>query len=102
MKNIVIALVLGILSSCLSYIFMTFQISMRLIYAFNPFVILYYLFDRTPASQFLAAIVVGAINLIPFLFFGILSIFMHKWKFGPWLFGALIALYVGRIVYRLI
>ena len=100
MKNIGIALFLGALSSCLSYIIL--NVSLPLGYVFNPFIVYYFDFQAFGGNRFWSDLAVGALNLVPFLFFGILSIHIRKWAFGPWLFGALILIYLGWIVSHLL
>ena len=99
MKNISIALSLGILSSCVSYALLL--VSLPLAYVFNPFIVYYFDFEASGWSGFGADLAVAALNLIPFLSFGILSMYVRKWAFGPLLFGALSLLYFGWIISHL-
>ncbi|MDD3311320.1 hypothetical protein [Pseudodesulfovibrio sp.] len=96
MRHIAIALLFGVISSCLSYALL--HVNLPLAYVFNPFIVYYFDFEASGANWFGADLAVGALNLIPFLSFGILSMHIRKWALGPWLFGASILIYLGWII----
>ena len=100
MRNVGIALFLGALSSCLSHVLL--HVSLPWAYVFNPFIVLYFDLDASGGNRIVADLAVGALNLIPFLVFGILSIFIRRWAFGTWLFGALIIAYLGWMLSHLV
>lgn len=64
MKNITIALLIGLSASTLSYAVLNTNLALS--FFLNPFIPYYFNFDTTNESLFWPAIIVGLINMIPF------------------------------------